>query len=456
MTSTVPVSNISFNFVPQSSGLLNTLTLSGRTYGGGAQVTIYTVGTDGTATSTIWTGSVNIAQTFMWAGAQIIVPIVIDLTSVGAAPHVTAGSLYRATISLPWSTYILQQDVTQACCWNAIPEPANASTVYSYGFAIYDQVTPSNNVWEVYGTYYKPTLPTQSNPWWYQSDSYQQPTTANYNDPNLYHWPTVFYPALSLSIYRDGSQMGGWTDWQWSQCSAQCGPGTQTATRTCTNPAPVLDGYCIGSSTTSQACYGSQPCPVDGGWTDWSWSACSKQCGGGTQNGVRSCTNPVPQFGGQPCQGSSTTTQPCNTQPCSTSAANPDAIDGGWSDWTDWSQCSVSCGGGTQTRTRTCSNPMPMFGGADCQGDSLQTQACNVDPCPTTTQNSTVVTVETATPDQTPDQTAGQTGQTAGQTGQTSGQTTINTTYILVFVYLIVMAFMAYAFVIHPKTAIKN
>lgn len=46
-------------------------------------------------------------------------------------------------------------------------------------------------------------------------------------------------------------------------------------------------------------------------------------------------------------------------------------------DWTDWSECSVSCGGGTQTRT--CTDPAPSCGGADCVGSD--TQNCNTQPC---------------------------------------------------------------------------
>ena len=46
--------------------------------------------------------------------------------------------------------------------------------------------------------------------------------------------------------------------------------------------------------------------------------------------------------------------------------------------------CSVECGGGEQTRERQCNNPAPQKGGADCQGDDMETRACNENPCPGT------------------------------------------------------------------------
>ena len=57
-------------------------------------------------------------------------------------------------------------------------------------------------------------------------------------------------------------------------------------------------------------------------------------------------------------------------------------VDGGWSDDDAWSECSADCGGGTQTRTRTCTNPAPANDGADCVGQATETQNCNTEPCP--------------------------------------------------------------------------
>lgn len=55
--------------------------------------------------------------------------------------------------------------------------------------------------------------------------------------------------------------------------------------------------------------------------------------------------------------------------------------DGAWSEWTD-EGCGVTCGEGVRSLTRTCTNPAPTFGGADCVGEGIMTESCNETPCP--------------------------------------------------------------------------
>eukprot|EP01029_Cantina_marsupialis_P005038 TRINITY_DN1534_c1_g2_i3.p1 TRINITY_DN1534_c1_g2~~TRINITY_DN1534_c1_g2_i3.p1 ORF type:complete len:1986 (+),score=537.28 TRINITY_DN1534_c1_g2_i3:68-6025(+) len=59
------------------------------------------------------------------------------------------------------------------------------------------------------------------------------------------------------------------------------------------------------------------------------------------------------------------------------------AVDGGPSEsWSEWSICDYSCGGGTQYATRSCDNPSPQNGGAECNEDDLfKTQSCNTETC---------------------------------------------------------------------------
>ena len=50
--------------------------------------------------------------------------------------------------------------------------------------------------------------------------------------------------------------------------------------------------------------------------------------------------------------------------------------------WTAWSACSVTCGGGNQSRARSCDNPAPLGSGAKCPGLKLETQDCSKEECP--------------------------------------------------------------------------
>lgn len=173
---------------------------------------------------------------------------------------------------------------------------------------------------------------------------------------------------------------GNWTLWaKWSACSATCEQGTRTRDRKCVNPAPAHGGKdCEGIKLESENCTNPTKCPIDGGWTDWAaWSDCDETCGGGYQVRIRRCANPPPYYNGKPCSGSDIQTQECNKDPC--------PVNGNWTAWFPWSSCSVSCGTGTQSRLRTCSNPKPDFGGDYCQGDFEETAKCTTidDPsCP--------------------------------------------------------------------------
>ncbi|XP_068687209.1 A disintegrin and metalloproteinase with thrombospondin motifs 6-like isoform X1 [Montipora foliosa] len=58
-------------------------------------------------------------------------------------------------------------------------------------------------------------------------------------------------------------------------------------------------------------------------------------------------------------------------------------INGHWSSWSAYSNCSRPCDGGVQFKSRTCTNPAPKNGGKDCLGsDKGHWRICNVQPCP--------------------------------------------------------------------------
>ncbi|XP_041357904.1 uncharacterized protein LOC121374862 isoform X2 [Gigantopelta aegis] len=57
-------------------------------------------------------------------------------------------------------------------------------------------------------------------------------------------------------------------------------------------------------------------------------------------------------------------------------SAHPDS-DGGWSSWSMWSECTVTCGKGKRSRFRMCDSPYPLHGGRFCSGQTVQWRECH-------------------------------------------------------------------------------
>ncbi|XP_002157334.1 coadhesin [Hydra vulgaris] len=177
---------------------------------------------------------------------------------------------------------------------------------------------------------------------------------------------------------------GGFSEWsEWSLCSESCGKGLNKRERSCNNPSPSNGGKdCSshGSNTESREC--ETTCAVNGAYGLWSeWSTCSKPCDGGYYSRIRACDSPSPSNGGKTCMeqghGNAEDVKPCNTQPCD--------VDGGYSEWSNWGECTKTCGGGRTERTRMCNNPEPKGAGKSCKekglGRSIEVDDCNTQLC---------------------------------------------------------------------------
>lgn len=57
-------------------------------------------------------------------------------------------------------------------------------------------------------------------------------------------------------------------------------------------------------------------------------------------------------------------------------------IDGGWSDYGVKSLCSRTCGVGYQVQERVCNNPVPQNGGKECKGKDKFYSYCEISVCP--------------------------------------------------------------------------
>lgn len=197
--------------------------------------------------------------------------------------------------------------------------------------------------------------------------------------------PTVGFSVVLCCLalfgyywFRKATLDGGYTEWsEWNNCSKECGEGIQTRYRLCAWPPPGKYGkdcYRFGPDKDKKPCF-LQICPIDGKYGDWSaFSACDKPCGGGKQVRTRLCNNPPAVFGGKPCEGQSREEQQCNTQVC--------PIDGGYTQWSEYGPCSVTCGKGTKTRTRSCTNPPPSNGGKPCSEPASEYTQCDSGACP--------------------------------------------------------------------------
>uniref|UniRef100_A0AAZ1XVT6 VWFC domain-containing protein n=1 Tax=Oreochromis aureus TaxID=47969 RepID=A0AAZ1XVT6_OREAU len=193
--------------------------------------------------------------------------------------------------------------------------------------------------------------------------------------------PATVVPTEEPATPDEDSGFSPWSSW--SPCTKTCtdalSPALKSRHRQCVTPP------CSGSSHQEKACNLPQ-CPGEVcveaecarrncSWTKWAeWSACSRSCGVGQQQRVRTFLSPGTN--GSWCEdilGGNVEHRFCNIKPC--------RVDGGWSRWSPWSRCDKRCGGGRSIRTRSCSSPPPKNGGKKCAGEKNQVKPCNTKPC---------------------------------------------------------------------------
>eukprot|EP00890_Picochlorum_soloecismus_P002198 jgi/Picsp_1/297/NSC_00296-R1_cre-gon-1 protein len=159
----------------------------------------------------------------------------------------------------------------------------------------------------------------------------------------------------------------------WSSCYPSCGDGWSTRTVRCIDSegsaAPLAN--CPGGlgALTSKACSTSCELPY---WEYGPWQSCNQTCGKGTSirtakcvsDGVVNCIEDQEEE----------LSRECNTQPCQVFA---------WT-VTGWDQCTVSCGGGTQSRSVKCvDRDGNNVDDSNCVADARpdDQKVCNDEPC---------------------------------------------------------------------------
>ncbi|MFH1781432.1 MAG: thrombospondin type-1 domain-containing protein [Patescibacteria group bacterium] len=144
--------------------------------------------------------------------------------------------------------------------------------------------------------------------------------------------------------------------------------------------APIFHDFCGYNGSSWVSLTGNSSCQITYSWQTSSWGDCSVPCEGGTQTRDVWCqrqdgTNMGSDcdiYSGCECVTKPVTSQECNTQPCYTYS------------YTGWScgSCSVSCGGGIITCTRSCQrSDGASVDCSYCGGYCSYTESCNTQSC---------------------------------------------------------------------------
>ncbi|XP_062853202.1 semaphorin-5B [Trichomycterus rosablanca] len=197
-------------------------------------------------------------------------------------------------------------------------------------------------------------------------DRQQRRCTTIENSSNMSQW----IQNITQCPERNLTQNGGFSLWSsWQSCihgdSGESSGSCQCRSRVCDQPVPQCGGAeCVGPTMEVANCSRS------GGWTPWSsWAPCSTSCGVGFEVRQRSCSNPAPRHGGKVCVGQIREERLCNEDlPCPVPVS--------WAQWGSWSKCSAACGGGFQSRLRSCQD------GNSCSGCPEEYRVCNLEVCP--------------------------------------------------------------------------
>ncbi|KAG1650348.1 Semaphorin-5B [Nymphon striatum] len=198
-------------------------------------------------------------------------------------------------------------------------------------------------------------------------------TTAPHRNPlsSFWHQDVSSCPILSDPVNGD------WSDWgEWNDCT-QTGSNTlgdrcKCRQRTCSSPPPMNGG---------RNCAGHSQEEMEAGLNGQLGQHALKPVAQQGKFRRRTCGNPKPSFGGRICVGPEREEIFCSINPpCP--IPTPPKVNGQWSAFGPWQECSAKCGGGIQVRRRKCDSPFPKNGGAPCSGCNLEYRPCNSHSCP--------------------------------------------------------------------------
>ncbi|XP_039619050.1 LOW QUALITY PROTEIN: A disintegrin and metalloproteinase with thrombospondin motifs 18 [Polypterus senegalus] len=192
-----------------------------------------------------------------------------------------------------------------------------------------------------------------------------------------------------------------WISGAWSQCSKTCGRGVRVREVYCTNSNPSAKGKGLPDSLCNQdqkpksqeTCV-LRRCPRNDKlqWMTSAWSECSITCGPGIEKRELKCcekdaNGKITEFPVRRCRNlpkpAVDLQQACNKGECE----EPNSSNGrtlnnvGWYS-SPWQQCTVSCGGGVQTRHVQCLRQGRPSSRCLSHLQPITSRACNTNFCP--------------------------------------------------------------------------
>ncbi|XP_066489112.1 spondin-1 isoform X1 [Tiliqua scincoides] len=181
-----------------------------------------------------------------------------------------------------------------------------------------------------------------------------------------------FQPCMGPGCSDEDGSTCMMSEWiTWSPCSVSCGMGMRSRERY-VKQFPEDGSMCKVPTEETEKCIVNEECsPSSCLVTEWGeWDECSASCGTGMKKRHRMIK--MTPADGSMCKAETTETEKCMMPECHT-------IPCMLSPWSEWSDCSVTCGKGMRTRQRMLKSAAEL---GDCNEELEQAEKCMLPECP--------------------------------------------------------------------------
>ncbi|XP_067292170.1 spondin-1b isoform X1 [Pseudorasbora parva] len=182
-----------------------------------------------------------------------------------------------------------------------------------------------------------------------------------------------FEPCMGPGCSEEEASTCMMSEWiSWSPCSASCGMGMRSRERY-VKQFPEDGSSCTLPTEETEKCAVNEDCsPSSCVVTEWGeWEPCSVSCGVGMRRRERMMK--MEASDGSPCRAQLAEAEKCMMPECN-------AVVCMLSPWSDWGECSVSCGVGMRARQRMLKTPVEP---SMCPDELEQVEKCMYPECPT-------------------------------------------------------------------------